>query len=121
MPCMNIYRAPNQQGVAEGSDKSLLKQVKPHCRNAWVSNGRLWVECDPLQVKKIADLLNTKPISGSVMGEYAFDLPQGVEEEKQRLDPKCWTGKHKEGTKMKGGVRVNNCVANESAIMKGIK
>ena len=55
------------------------------------------------------------------MGEYAFDLPQGVEEEKQRLDPKCWTGKHKEGTKMKGGVRVNNCVANESAIMKGIK
>jgi hypothetical protein len=33
---------------------------------------------------------------------------------KQRLDPKCWKGKHKEGTKIKGGVRVNNCVANES-------
>jgi hypothetical protein len=33
---------------------------------------------------------------------------------KQRLDPKCWTGKHKEGTKIKGGVRVNNCVPNES-------
>jgi len=32
---------------------------------------------------------------------------------KQRLDPKCWTGKHKEGTKIKGGVRVNNCVPNE--------
>ena len=46
---------------------------------------------------------------------------EGVDEEKQRLDPKCWTGKHKEGTKMKGGVRVNNCVPNESAIMKGIK
>ena len=46
---------------------------------------------------------------------------QGVDEEKQRLDPKCWTGKHKEGTKMKGGVRVNNCVPNESSIMKGIK
>ena len=46
---------------------------------------------------------------------------QGVAEEKQRLDPKCWTGKHKEGTKMKGGVRVNNCVPNESSIMKGIK
>ena len=29
---------------------------------------------------------------------------------KQRLDPKCWKGKHKEGTKIKGGVRVNNCV-----------
>ena len=32
---------------------------------------------------------------------------------KQRLDAKCWTGKHKEGTKIKGGVRVNNCVPNE--------
>jgi hypothetical protein len=29
---------------------------------------------------------------------------------KQRLDPKCWTGYKKQGTKMKGGVRVNNCV-----------
>jgi len=33
---------------------------------------------------------------------------------KQRLDAKCWSGKHKEGTKIKGGVRVNNCVPNES-------
>ena len=37
-----------------------------------------------------------------------------VDEVKQRLDPKCWTGKHKEGTKIKGGIRVNNCVPNES-------
>ena len=33
---------------------------------------------------------------------------------KQHLDPKCWKGKHKEGTKIKGGIRVNNCVPNES-------
>jgi hypothetical protein len=33
---------------------------------------------------------------------------------RQRLDPKCWKGKHKEGTKVKGGIRVNNCVPNES-------
>lgn len=33
-----------------------------------------------------------------------------VAEEKQRLDPKCWDGYKKQGTKMKGGVRVNNCV-----------
>jgi len=69
-----------KQGVAEGSEKQLLKQVKQYCRDAWMSNGKLWVDCDPLQVKKIADLLNTKPMSGSVMGEYAFDLPQGVAE-----------------------------------------
>lgn len=36
------------------------------------------------------------------------------EEEERRLDPSCWKGYHKEGTKMKGGVRVNNCVKNES-------
>jgi len=39
---------------------------------------------------------------------------QTLSEIKQRLDPKCWKGKHKEGTKIKGGVRVNNCVPNES-------
>jgi hypothetical protein len=31
----------------------------------------------------------------------------------QRLDPSCWSGYKKSGTKMKGGVRVNNCVKNE--------
>ena len=34
----------------------------------------------------------------------------GMGEAKQRLDPKCWTGYRKQGTKMKGGKRVNNCV-----------
>jgi hypothetical protein len=34
-------------------------------------------------------------------------------EEKQRLDPSCWKGYKKQGTKMKGGVRVNNCVPKE--------
>jgi len=33
-----------------------------------------------------------------------------MREEKQRLDPSCWKGYKKQGTKMKGGVRVNNCV-----------
>jgi hypothetical protein len=46
---------------------------------------------------------------------------QGVEEEKQRIDPKCWTGYKKQGTKMKGGVRVNNCVpVSESSILQGL-
>jgi hypothetical protein len=35
---------------------------------------------------------------------------QVINEEKQRLDPKCWNGYKKQGTKVKGGVRVNNCV-----------
>ena len=51
------------------------------------------------------------------MNLYDIVAPMSIEEAKatsQRLDPKCWTGKHKEGTKVKGGVRVNNCVPNES-------
>ena len=36
-------------------------------------------------------------------------------EEKQRLDPKCWKGYKKQGTKVKGGVRVNNCVPVEES------
>jgi hypothetical protein len=39
-----------------------------------------------------------------------------TEGEKTRLDPKCWTGKKigNPKTKVKGGVRVNNCVPAES-------
>lgn len=39
-----------------------------------------------------------------------------TKEEKVRLDPKCWKGKKigNPKTKMKGGVRVNNCVPAES-------
>jgi hypothetical protein len=33
-----------------------------------------------------------------------------ISEASQRLDPKCWKGYRKQGTKMKGDVRVNNCV-----------
>jgi hypothetical protein len=51
---------------------------------------------------------------GEVMGrdgkpvKVVYDKEVG--EAKQRLDPKCWKGYKKQGTKMKGGVKVNNCV-----------
>ena len=37
-------------------------------------------------------------------------LKKKTNEEKQRLDPECWDGYHKDGTTMKNGTRVNNCV-----------
>jgi hypothetical protein len=46
-----------------------------------------------------------------------------VAEEKTRLDPKCWTGK-KIGTpktKVKGGVRVNNCVPAEEGMFSPLE
>ena len=44
--------------------------------------------------------------------ENHIELEESV---KQRLDKSCWSGYKKQGTKMKGGVRVNNCVPNESS------
>jgi hypothetical protein len=43
-------------------------------------------------------------------GDLVGSADEGVETEDQRLDPKCWKGYRKAGTKMKGGTRVNNCV-----------
>ena len=43
-------------------------------------------------------------------GEKGYPKTLDIDEEKERLDPKCWKGYKKQGTKMKGGVRVNNCV-----------
>jgi len=37
-------------------------------------------------------------------------IKKKTNEEKQRLDPECWDGYKKDGTKMKNGTRVNNCV-----------
>lgn len=46
-------------------------------------------------------------------GRTKEEEEHGVDEDEQRrLDPKCWKGYHKSGTKLKGGVRVNNCVKN---------
>lgn len=47
------------------------------------------------------------PFAGRLVG-----ATESVEEE-TRLDPKCWKGYKKQGTKVKGGVRVNNCVPME--------
>jgi len=43
-------------------------------------------------------------------GDLVGSAAECVETEDQRLDPKCWKGYRKAGTKMKGGTRVNNCV-----------
>lgn len=65
------------------------------------------------------DWLNKKRAEGKARN-YPQKAPHEVrqhwkkkeENEERRLDPKCWKGYHKQGTKLKGGVRVNNCVKN---------
>jgi hypothetical protein len=123
----NKGKKPKSEGVAEG-DYADGSSIKTPGSEDWkqqyqqavmaVKNARTQQEYEAASDRagRIKDLLASKGIQvGAVLGQ------QGIDEEKQRLDPKCWTGKHKEGTKMKGGVRVNNCVPNESSIMRGIK
>jgi hypothetical protein len=66
---------------------------------------------------KLLDLYSKDacPICGQTPCNCTF-----VAEEKVRLDPRCWTGKKigNPKTKVKGGVRVNNCVPAEG-VAKG--
>lgn len=52
----------------------------------------------------LADAYNRGGFTDQDIQRVRFD------EVKQRLDPKCWKGYRKQGTKIKDGVRVNNCV-----------
>jgi hypothetical protein len=45
-------------------------------------------------------------------------ISRELSEMKQRLDPKCWKGYKKQGTKVKDGVRVNNCVKIDESALK---
>lgn len=45
--------------------------------------------------------------------DFNIEFDHNNENEERRIDPKCWKGYHKSGTKLKDGVRVNNCVKNK--------
>ena len=47
---------------------------------------------------------------GKVQKRIADPKKKKAEDAEQRLDDKCWDGYKKQGTKMKGDTRVNNCV-----------
>ena len=98
-----------KKGIKESDDHeaSMAKgQLYNACKNAMAlykmiedgDNLEGWVAA---KITKAADYLN------AVHDHLAHEE---ISEEKQRLDPKCWKGYRKAGTKMKGGVRVNNCV-----------
>ena len=78
--------------------------------------------------KRISDLMDLRGTAGKeVDAEIMTALPvlkkaqmmlrdkQKMSEEKTRIDKKCWKGKKigNPKTKVKGGVRVNNCVPKE--------
>ena len=69
-----------------------------------------------MRIKEILEAANAAQQAAIAinMKKHGKKPKKETDEAKQRLDPKCWKGHHKEGTKMKGGIRVNNCVPNES-------
>lgn len=70
---------------------------------------------DKEQARKLYELadrlskLDVNTLSEQQLAERSAMIAQ-LQEVKQRLDPKCWKGYKKQGTKMKGDTRVNNCV-----------
>jgi hypothetical protein len=100
------------KGVAEGSDDN-----EPFDYEKWKAS-----TVKPRKPRGYKDAEALGKAIDSEQSELRKRKEQGIEEEKQRLDPSCWKGYKKQGTKMKGDTRVNNCVpVKESAIMKGLK
>ena len=93
----------------------VAKKANDH-RDHWLATRKSGV-----YVMGAGHLLSVAKIGGFnlIGGESINDLNENItgdvdEAAKQRLDPKCWTGYQKQGTKLKNGVRVNNCVPKES-------
>jgi hypothetical protein len=93
---------------------------KKHIINAGISAISMIPFADVIKVAKLHKVNHTvakaavkgaravKDYGKTMKANNRFDSPE--EEESRRLDPKCWDGYRKKGTKLKGGVRVNNCV-----------
>ena len=83
-------------------------------------NGRKWKDFDnDDHAQAVANKLKAKFRADGRDPETITIAPTDMSEAratKTRLDPKCWTGKKigNPKTKVKGGVRVNNCVPAES-------
>jgi hypothetical protein len=106
------------QGVAEGwSDRAVAQRTgRPRTPYSVYIKGRKWKDFanDDL-ARAVMDKLKTKFAADGRDPETITIAPTDMAEAKAtktRLDPKCWTGKKigNPKTKVKGGVRVNNCV-----------
>ena len=101
---------------AKGKQKGPVKQgqfvggegVEEGYGRYWCSTDKKWkTRQGPKQDRKTSEAANAAQQAAIAI---AKKKEKNVDEEKQRLDPHCWKGYRKAGTKMKGGKRVNNCV-----------
>ena len=112
--------------LSENMDHSQDGRAVPELKAALTAHSKEIQSATDDQVYDIIDRMMTRiakshGISGQKLHDMWVDkygqIPDTwimkIKEEQQRLDPHCWTGYKKQGTKLKGGVRVNNCVPKE--------
>jgi hypothetical protein len=109
LPAVKIAKLAGQAGFY--SVKSYLDDLKKKNPTAWEKAMRDGAPDTMDDWKKPMRLPSDTGVDPKNQYNKSTPISEAV---KQRLDPKCWKGKHKEGTKIKGGIRVNNCVPNES-------
>jgi hypothetical protein len=110
---------PDDNNFDQDTGEPLKPGVTRPQSNQWHTSQQVgYTPEKPNKNNDVTDV-ETKPIKPLRLGN---SKPVDETKEKQRLDPSCWKGYKKQGTKMKGDTRVNNCVpVKESAIMKGLK
>ena len=116
-------KSPNQAKIRQILDMYIgsavePKQVKPNKVVKPKVSAVKKLQANPLQERVLKVIQTARPMLSEATVEQKVKLlkimKEAISEEKKRLDPSCWEGYHKAGTKMKGGTRVNNCVPNES-------
>ena len=92
-------------------------------KSSYDQGGKSWYELQDAKALAKKDGKNPDRLSYGELSDYIDKAKKArKDEDKQRLDPKCWKGYKKQGTKMKGGVRVNNCVKeSKQALARHVK
>lgn len=115
-------RLKESTAVRLEAEQAILKRI-------FVRHRDLMMEYGPEKItqatEEVVYNLGDQPVSDQLVSEWIEQVKQilgVVNETKTRLDPKCWKGKKigNPKTKIKGGVRVNNCVPAES-VDEGLK
>jgi len=77
-----------------------------------IEQAQAWLDDQGYSVHVLNCKLNDDDMDWFIEGSFQNSnfAKKGMAEAKQRLDAKCWKGYKKQGTKMKGDTRVNNCV-----------
>ena len=110
--------------LIKGKVRVTYKDVRGVVHNVdWNKSTKITVDNVPQEDGEEGDLMKHMKDKGMIdpkatddTGKYGRTKEEeehcANEDEQRRLDPACWKGYHKAGTKLKNDVRVNNCKKN---------